>query len=95
MRDPGFLVCMVPKVASTSLSRFLIGAHQKFRGGEIVSELRADCFTQPAIQHSVPKCTIPSAHAGMRNLGYTGKLESKIAAENPYKLMVVRHPMDR
>ena len=36
MKDPGFAVCMVPKVASTSLSRFLIGAHQKFRGGERV-----------------------------------------------------------
>jgi hypothetical protein len=34
MQEPNFLFCMIPKVASTSFSGFLINAHQKFSNGK-------------------------------------------------------------
>ena len=34
MADPDFMLCMIPKVASTSLSSMIIRSHQTFREGE-------------------------------------------------------------
>lgn len=31
LKKPNLAVCMIPKVASTSMSRFILNAHQKFR----------------------------------------------------------------
>ena len=33
LKKPNMAICMIPKVASTSMSRFILNAHQKFKPG--------------------------------------------------------------
>jgi len=72
---------MIPKVASTSFSRFLINAHQKFVNGE-------------NNRRKIVEKILKYFPLGLQNLAYKGTFEASVSSST-YKALAVRHPMER
>ncbi len=85
------MICMIPKVASTSLGNFIIGVHQIAKGGGTRKNIALRILLHILITIlSTTFVTLLAIH----NLGFSGNYTNNVNKAT-YRTMVVRHPLDR